>query len=167
MKNVIAYINYDSYEEAEKEAQYYQNILNKYVEQNKSDEVQDFYIDINKSAFSDRPAYNRLMKDILMEKVDKIIAVGGLNKLSRNGEELSKIAEKVEVIVIEPTIKATKLNEHNETDEDKNIAESFEQLYDQMCKESRGRAISIGKKLAKERRLAEERNKTKQKEEQQ
>lgn len=78
-------------------------ILEKFAKDN-SLEVIDNYVDIHKQAIEDRPAYNRLVKDIFEGKIDTIIVLGGNERLTRNLETLSKIEQNVKVRYVFPKL---------------------------------------------------------------
>lgn len=84
------------------------SILEQYAKE-KGIEFVENYVDIYKQTVEDRPAYNRLMKDILLGKIDKVVVVGGLERLSRNHKDMIKIFESVEIDIVYPTIKVTNL----------------------------------------------------------
>ena len=104
-EKIAPYIRYETLENIEQEMHQKQWLLDQYRDQNKNVEIKDLYIDVNKSAMSDRPAFNRLMKDILDGKIDKVVVLGEISKLSRNCEEIEKIKEYVEIEAIVPTIR--------------------------------------------------------------
>lgn len=57
-----------------------------------------WYRDFKKSTNDERPAYNRLIKDIFEENVNFLIIIGDITKLSMKNELLLSIAKKIDII---------------------------------------------------------------------
>lgn len=114
VKKVAPYIRCGINENTEEKMYQYQEWLEQYINKNSDVEIKGLYIDINKSTIDDRPAFYRLMDNILEGKIDKVVVLGGISKLSRNWEEIEEIKEYVEIESVEPVkskIKVTNLNE--------------------------------------------------------
>lgn len=168
-ENVVAYTKYDTMENIEEKMDQNQWLLDQYREKNKNIEIKDLYVDINKSAMSDRPAFNRLMKDILDGKIDKVVVLGGLERLSRSSEEVKKICESVEIITVEQTMRVINFNEPimDSMKEDivGGLLESLERYYKQENRIRSQRGQELKQKRKEERKRKYEMNqKSKQKE---
>lgn len=80
-----------------------QVILNKYAKDNNIKFVES-YVDTHKQTVEDRPGFNRLMKDILLGKIDTLVVVGGADRLTRNTEILERISYEVKIKFIFPKV---------------------------------------------------------------
>lgn len=161
-ENVVTYTRYGTMENIEEKMYQNQWLLDQYRNKNKGIEIKDLYIDVNKSAMSNRPEFNRLMKDITLGKIDKVVVIGGISKLSRNMEELEKMKEYVEIITVEPTITVSNLNKPltNYINENlvRDLLDSFEEYYKEENRKRSQRGQELKKKLKEERRRKYEMN---------
>ena len=146
VKRIAPYTRYGTMENIEEEMYQKQWLLDRYRDRNKNIEIKNLYVDVNKSAMSDRPEFNRLMEDIIEGKIDKVVVLGGISKLSRNCEEIEKIKECVEIETVEPTIKVTNLNKPIDDDPIK-IIEFLNKCYREYLR----RRIKQGIKLKKQK----------------
>lgn len=83
-------------------------ILKKYAEENGIEFVEN-YVDIHKHTVEDRPAYNRLIKDIFEGKIDMLVVIGGTDRLTRKMEILEKIMQCVKMEFIFTKLEYEKL----------------------------------------------------------
>lgn len=78
-------------------------ILGKYAKDEDIEFVEN-YVDIHKSTNEDRPEFNRLIKDIFLGEIDKLVVVGGCDRLSRDIYEIDQIENYVNVEYIIPKV---------------------------------------------------------------
>lgn len=84
--------------------------LQEYVKKNNYIVVEN-YIDLHKGGYSEEtPALKRLIEDINNNKIDTVIVMGGLDRLSRNNEIIMQIVDKVNVICIENGVETLNSN---------------------------------------------------------
>lgn len=126
------------------------SILKQYAKE-KGIEFVENYVDIHKQTVEDRPAFNRLMKDIVLGKIDKVVVVGGLERLSRNHEEMIKIFESVEIDVVYPTIKVTNFSKNVENE---NFVSGLIDFSNECYRKELSKRIKQGIKLSKEKKKA-------------
>ena len=69
--------------------------------QRKNDVEIKVYTDIHKSTIDDREAYNKLITDIFEGKIESLIVLGNLDRLTRKIKILAKIEQIVEVQVVD------------------------------------------------------------------
>lgn len=78
-------------------------ILEKYAKDNDIEFIGN-YVDIHKQTIEDRPEYNRLVKDIFEGKIDELVIVGGLDRLSRNMSVIDEFGYYVKMECIFPKL---------------------------------------------------------------
>ena len=74
-------------------------IVSAYLENNDI-ELVGIYRDIECHTVEERPQYNKLIKDIFEGKIDKLV-ITGTDRLTRNNEIFVKIANAVEIILLD------------------------------------------------------------------
>ena len=82
-------------------------ILEKYAKDNDIEFIGN-YVDIHKQTIEDRPEYNRLVKDIFEGKIDKLVIVGGLDRLSRDMSIIDELGYFVKTECIFPKLEYDK-----------------------------------------------------------
>lgn len=148
VKRIAPYTRYGTMENIEGEMYQKQWLLDQYRDRNKNIEIKNLYVDVNKSAMSDRPEFNRLMEDIIEGKIDKVVVLGGISKLSRNCEEIEKIKEYVEIETVEPTIKVTNLNNNVENE---NFVRELSAIFSEYYRKDLSKRIKQGIALKKQK----------------
>lgn len=149
-ENVVSYSRHDTKENIDEKLFIDKFILDQYAKE-KGIEFVDYYVDIPEQTVESRPQFNRLMKDIELGKIDKVVVLGGIERLSRNHEEIMKILESVEIDIIEQIIKVANLNEHK-IDED-NVTKILT-LFSEYYRKELSKRIKQGIKLSKEKKKA-------------
>lgn len=125
-------------------------ILDQYAKE-KGIEFVDYYVDIPEQTVESRPQFNRLMKNIELGKIDKVVVLGGIERLSRNHEEMMKILESVEIDIIEQIIKVTNFSNNLENVK---FIRDLRDFLNECYRKELSKSIKQGIKLSKEKKKA-------------
>lgn len=149
-ENIVSYSRYDTKENIHEKLFIGKFILDQYAKE-KGIEFVDYYVDIPEQTVESRPQFNRLMKNIELGKIDKVVVLGGIERLSRNHEEMMKILESVEIDIIEQIIKVTNFSNNLENAK---FIRDLRDFLNECYRKELSKSIKQGIKLSKEKKKA-------------